>query len=626
MAKIKLLDSLTIQKIAAGEVIENPSSIVKELVENSLDADSQNIIIEIKNGGKSYIRITDDGEGISREDLMVAFERHSTSKLNSVDDIYSIFSLGFRGEALASVSSVAKMEVLTKTMDSQGGVHAIVEEGEITSIDSAGCPKGTTMIVRDLFYNLPVRKKFLKSDLAESNQINDIINKLALGNSNVSFKFIRDHKTILQTTRTNNPLDTIYSILGKDFAKNLISIDYEDSYIKIKGFISNNNLYRGNRSHQYLYINGRNIINYGISKVIENRYKSLIPINRFPAFVLNIELDPGEVDINIHPTKQEIKFVDTDRVFGTISNIVNNQILNSLNVPKMSFKKEEEKAPNKELPELFNLNTQNKNITEDIIIRDFTQKDIGKDTEPSMVREMEVNLDDLSYDISLANNRKFPHESQESYIEKNMEEEPVEEQKLQDYLLDIKPIGRVFDTYIIAESKEENKIFFIDQHAAHERIMYEKYKKEYENEEINTQQLIFPEIIELTNNEMNRFIENIEIFKNLGFDLEEFGPNSVALRGVPFIFGSPRTKDLFFDILDNIDSNIKSNYHTKMDKIMKIACTNAIKSGDQISNMEIMALFKDLQKCENPFTCPHGRPTVVEMTKKDIEKEFLRIV
>lgn len=631
MSKIKILDSLTIQKIAAGEVIENPSSIVKELVENSLDANSKNIIIEINNGGKKLIRITDDGDGIDRRDLPIAFERHSTSKLNTIDDIYNIMSLGFRGEALASISSVAKMEVLTKTAKSQGGSHAIIEEGKIISLDMAGCPKGTTMIVRDLFYNLPVRKKFLKSDIAEGNYINDIINKLALGNSNVSFKFIRDNKTVLQTTSSDNLLNTIYTVLGKDFSKNLIPINYQDDYIKIDGFISNNNLYRGNRGHQFLYMNGRYIVNYAIAKAIENRYKSLIPINRFPAFILNIYIDPSEVDVNIHPTKQEIKFIDNNRVIGTISNIVEESIMSSLYIPKMKLKnnEKEKKEETKDIPKLFDY--EESEISKDIVIKDFT---IAKDSLNNSSKEVHYSPFEYSKFENININSIYKDKNtddktpENNIIKDEIKEDNaiIEEQKIQDDLLDINPIGRVFNTYIIAESKNEEKLYFIDQHAAHERIMYEKYKEEYENEKINIQQLMFPEIIELNNMEMNKFMVNIELFRSLGFELEEFGPNSVALRGVPMLFGTPKSKDLFLDILDNLDSNIQSNYDTKMDKIMKIACTNAIKSGDKISDIEIMALIKDLKECNNPFTCPHGRPTIIEITKKHIEKEFLRII
>ena len=340
MGKIKILDNLTIQKIAAGEVIERPASIVKELVENSIDANANNIVIEISEGGKSFIRISDDGDGIDEDDLKLAFERHSTSKLRTIEDIYNIMSLGFRGEALSSISSVSKVEVLSKTNSTQAGIQAQVEEGIIQSMDSVGCPKGTTMIIRDLFYNLPVRKNFMKTDKTEGNYISDIVYKLALGNYNKGFKFIRDNKVILQTNSNSDLKDNIYGILGKEFSDNLININFENNGIKIFGFISNNKFYRSNRSHQYIYINGRYIVNYGISSVIENQYKSLIPLSRFPVFILYIEMNPGDIDVNIHPTKQEIKFINNTNIHGIISNIVKESLNNSLYVPKMDFKED----------------------------------------------------------------------------------------------------------------------------------------------------------------------------------------------------------------------------------------------------------------------------------------------
>lgn len=632
MTKIKILDNLTVQKIAAGEVIENPASIVKELVENSIDAKADNIVIEIKNGGKDYIRITDNGEGMSRQDLNIAFKRHSTSKLEDIEDIYNIISLGFRGEALSSISNVAKIEVLTKSDDSSPGVNAFVQEGEITSIDNVGCPKGTTMIVRDLFYNLPVRKKFLRSKRAESNSISDIINKLALGNKHISFRFIRDNKTILQTNKTIDLLNTIYTVLGKEFSDNFIAINYQDDYIRVNGFISNNKLYRGNRSHQYLYVNKRSIENLTISKVIEGKYKSLIPLNKFPTFVLNIDINPGEIDINMHPTKQEIKFVNRDKVVKKLSKIIDGSLYQAVEIPNLDFqnKKKDKRVKEKEkLPRLFQLNhgSEDKDNIKDFIVRDFTgasqsKKSIGK------------NKRRKSYSYPTRNkfnDLKATKPSNLSTTDKVKDkktispEKTIKEKGIRDYLLDISPIGRIFNTYILAESKKDEKLFIIDQHAAHERIMYERYQEEYKNEEIITQQLISPNIIELTSAEMYKFEGHIGFFKDLGFDLEKFGPNSIALRGIPLIFGAPEGKSLFMDILDNLDQDIKSSYDIKLDKIMKIACSNSIKSGDKINSQEIIGLFRDLKNCTNPFTCPHGRPTMVELTKKDIEKEFLRI-
>ncbi len=620
MSKIRMLDNLTIQKIAAGEVIENPSSIVKELVENSIDANAKNIIVDIINGGKDSIRVTDDGDGIDEADLKIAFERHSTSKLRDIDDIYKIISLGFRGEALASISGVAKVEVLTKTKEANSGLHGIVREGGIISIDTVGCPKGTTMIVNDLFYNLPVRKKFLRNDVTEGNYISSMVNKLALGNPQAGFKFIRDNKAILQTPGNGNLIDTIYSVLGKDFSKNLIPIKYKDSYISIDGFISNNNLYRGNRGHQFLYMNGRYIVNHVIGKAIENRYKSIIPINRFPAFILNINIDPMEIDVNIHPSKQEIKFVDKDRVVGTISNVIEKNLVSSLYVPQMSLNiKEREKDESKEedIPKLFEMDEFKP--SKNIIIKDFTVDKSDGDVYDNSSNIWKLDIEEPVYD-TVQDVNSIKAEPKDS-----ISKEEIGLQNKQDLLSDTIPIGRVFDTYIIGESREKEKIYFIDQHAAHERIMYEKYKKEYEEEKIVVQQLLTPEVIELNNVDMSKCLENIDVFKRLGFDLEEFGPNSIALRGVPLLFGNPQNKELFLDILDNIKPDMQNSYITRIDKIMKIACTNAIKSGDSMDNMEILALFEDLRQCENPFTCPHGRPTIIEMTKKDIEKNFLRI-
>lgn len=634
MAKIRVLDDLTIQKIAAGEVIERPASVVKELIENSIDANSDNIVVEIKNGGKSLIRISDNGDGILEEDLALAFKKHSTSKLRSIEDIFTIMSLGFRGEALSSIASVARVEVLTRTEGSNAGLQALVEEGEIISLDVVGSPKGTTMIVRDLFYNLPVRKKFLKSDLSEGNYVSDIVNKLALGNPDISFKFIRDNKTVLQTSQSNSLLDNIYSILGKDTAKSLIPLEYKDSRIKVKGYISNSNLYRGNRNHQYLYINGRYVVDYPLAKVIENQYRTMIPQNRFPVFILYLEIDPLEVDVNIHPTKQEIKFSNSDFVYGKISNLVKETLRASIYAPQFKLDKEdkEDKQDKEEVVNLFNLGESNK--FDDIVVHDFTSKQdnlpIRETNEYDLLMDiLEDNLDedreeDIYTDISFKAIES--RDIREDKLDLDSKPEIPEEQKIEDLLFDIKPIGQVFDTYIIVESKVDEKLIFIDQHAAHERIMYERYKKEYENEAINVQILMVPEIIELTDRELNYVRENIQVFRDLGFDIDEFGHNSIALRAVPILFGSPKTKDLFLQILDSLDTGIKNSYETSIQKIMKLACTNAIKGGDVIKDMEIMALIKDLKACENPYTCPHGRPTMVSMTREQIEKEFLRIV
>lgn len=626
MGKIKLLDNNTIEKIAAGEIIERPSSIVKELLENALDAGSENIAIEIKNGGKTYIRITDDGVGIEEDDLDLAFKRHSTSKIGSLDDLYKIRSLGFRGEALASISTVAKMEVMTKTRKAMGGTHAIVEEGKIISKETIGSPNGTTMIVKDLFYNLPVRERFLKSDLIEGNHISDIIYKTILGSLESSIKFIKDNKIVLKTSRNNNMKDHIYSILGKDFSENLISIKGETKDFKIKGYFSNNKLYRSNRSHQYIYVNNRYINNKSITNIIEKKYRSIIPLNRFPVFILFIDIDPGIIDINIHPTKQEINFVNQIELIEKIDHLLEAYLYDAISIPKIKFKNKEKTSKEDSIPLLYekSINPEN-NLENDIMIKDFTNtndlmyNDI-QENNSSYTRSHDymfsINKDNLSNDKKLV---------KEKYI---YEEADKKKNNTNDILSNLDPIGVVFDTYILGEDKLNQKIYFIDQHAAHERIMYEKYLQEFNEESIVSQQLLAPEIINFTSIEMDKFLTNKEIFIKLGFDVSEFGTNSVAIRSVPLVFGQPNVKTLFYDLLDNldIDTNINSNYETRVNKIMKMACTNAIKAGDKMSEIEILSLFHQLKETENPNSCPHGRPTILEMSKKDIEKAFLRIV
>ncbi len=621
MGKIQLLDDKTIQKIAAGEVIERPASIIKELIENSIDANSKNIVVEINDGGKTYIRVTDDGDGIDEDDLALAFQRHSTSKLKHIDDLYSILTLGFRGEALASISAVSKVEVLTKTKSNKAGIHAVIEDGDIKSMDLVGAPKGTTMIVRDLFYNLPVRKKFLKSDLAEGNSISNMFYKLALGNYNTSFKLIRDDKIALKTLGNGNIKENIYSVLGKDITKDLLPVEFEDEGVKLKGFISNNSLYRGNRSHQYLYINGRYIVHYGISNAIEHHYKSLIPLNRYPVFILYMDLNPNRLDVNIHPTKQEVKFTNKDDVVGIISNVVKNFLYPKVNIPTFQVKEPKSKQ-NEELPTLFEID----NVREaSIKVRDYSSIDLD-------YTDNVFSIPDNKIYHTFNDSNQGVMEEGDNKINLVIDFEKKEDKALKETLPkkkelpEITPIGILFNTYILGENRIDEKLYFIDQHAAHERIMYERYRKEYETEDINIQQLLSPEIVELTNAEYNYLTENLDYFKKMGFELESFGPTSYAIRGVPFLFGKPNVRNLFMDLLDNLDKDIKNSFETRLDKLMKLACTSSVKSGDKLSMIEINALLKDLANCDNPYSCPHGRPTIMDMHKQEIEKQFLRII
>ncbi|NMB08040.1 MAG: DNA mismatch repair endonuclease MutL [Tissierellia bacterium] len=605
MKKIKLLDDMTIQKIAAGEIIERPSSIVKELIENSLDANSDSIVVEIRNGGKDYIRITDNGDGISEDDLINAFKPHSTSKLSNIDDLYNIMSFGFRGEALASISSVAKVEVITKTDVGSSGIQAFVEEREIIKKAPIGCPKGTTMIVRDLFYNVPVREKFLKSNLVEGNHISDIVYKLALGNPGVSFKYIKDNTVILSTSKSNTIEENIYILLGKEFTNNLLEINCSNENFKIYGYISNNQFYRGNRNHQYLYINNRYIKNTNITKIIEERYKSLIPINRFPVFILFIDIDPSLIDVNIHPTKEEIKFVNEEELNTVLINIIDKSLRENLNIPKAFSKEETKDKIAEEIPLLYEKSFF-QDEHDEIVVEQIEKEDIRK--ENTILEAIQV------YDSDFVNYKE------------DYKKETKKEDDLKEILPRLKFIGVIFSTYILAEDTLSNKVFIIDQHAAHERILYEKYKKEYENEKVITQRLLKPEIVELTNLEFSVAMQNIDLLRRLGFFVEEFGNNSIIIREVPILFGNPQLKSLFLEIVDNIRLVSNNSYDYKVEKIMKIACTNAIKAGDKVANIEVISLFKQLSETENPYTCPHGRPTIIEITKEDMEKEFKRIM
>ena len=608
MHKIKLLDEYTIQKIAAGEIIERPASVIKELVENSLDAKATNIVVEITNGGKDYIRVTDDGEGILDSDLDLAFKRHSTSKIETVEDLFKIVSFGFRGEALSSISAVAKVEVLTKTSYSLTGTQAFVENGEIISKKPVGCPKGTTMIVRDLFYNIPVRRGFLKSESNESSYIDDTLYRFALGNTDVSFKYIKDNKVIFNTSKNNSLISNIYSLLGKDFSNNLIKVDYKSKNAHIYGYISNNTLYRGNRKHQYLYVNKRHVRNKIITNLIEDKYKSLIPINKFPVFILFIDVDPSFVDVNIHPAKQEIKFLNQDEINNSLENMIFNALNNNIYIQKLTFEREKKEPDYEELPLLFEKNLIDINVVDNNESYNYIYKDNEK------------NKDIKEFNIDVINQAPKENVQIEEDLEPKSLKEPI------NFLNSFRIIGVVFNTYILLEDIENEKLLIMDQHAAHERVMYERYKREFESEKIAIQNLLTPEILELSTWEVDIVNKNSKLLKDLGFIVEEFGQNSIILRGVPLLFGIPQAKNFFIEILDGLTKDLKSGYDIKLDKIMKIACSKAIKGGDRITDVEIEKLIEQLKNADNPYTCPHGRPTIIEITKKDIEKEFKRIM
>lgn len=629
---IRLLDESTISKISAGEIIENPASIVKELLENAIDANSKNIVIEVNGNIGEYIRITDDGDGIKKDELPLAFLRHSTSKLRKVEDLFDIVSLGFRGEALASISHISHVEIMTKHKDEKVGTRALVEHGEIIESNNVGLPAGTTFYIKDIFYNTPVRKKYLKNDISEFNFIQEVVQKIALSNNSVSIKLIRDGKIVLNTNKNLDLKNHIYNILGRDIASNLIRTDFKSESYKVKAFFSNNKLYRSNRTHQYVYINGRYIKNLDISRRIERGYYSLIPLNRYPVFILYIEIDPILVDVNIHPKKHEVKLSKENNIIAILGEMLEEVLYPNRSIENPIDVSSEKSKSNTTVFDLFT-NNKNEDSKELVIETNFIEQN-------KYVEDNKSSYDTLDDNTIIStlneNNNEYSMQSSETMelndntmvddVDDNDTKELIDNSKIDYNLLNTRVVGTLFKTFIILEDSKNNKSFLVDQHAAHERIMYERLKKQYKNSDISKQLLLSPEIIELSASEKDNVENNIELFKSIGFDIEAFGENSIIIREVPILFGMPSYLNFIYDVINALNRDIDSSYDIDPYKIMKKACKAAVKAGDILSNVEINALLEDLIACENPYTCPHGRPTVLEFTKKNLEKMFLREV
>ncbi|MEG1409851.1 MAG: DNA mismatch repair endonuclease MutL [Terrisporobacter sp.] len=672
--KINILDDLTINKIAAGEVVERPSSVTKELIENSIDAKSTQIVIDIADGGKKQIRITDNGMGILSSEVDKSFLRHATSKIKMIDDLYDLYSLGFRGEALASIASVSRLEMITKTKNEPLGTKVVLEGGNEIIKEPIGTKNGTTIIIKDLFFNTPVRQKFLKSTHAETINISDLINKLAIGNTNVQFKYINNGKLMLNTPGDGKLLSVIRSIYGKEIVENLIEVNAEGKYCTINGYIGNNNIYRSNKNLQHIYINNRFVKSKIILDAINEAYKSIIPINKHGICFLNIEINPSKIDVNIHPTKMEIKFESDKDLYIEIRDLLKRKLLNSALIGKYeSYEKKKIEniiQPIKEKSEDYNkltLPIDNKatpkeiqpkvessfislkealeveNKDEDNIIRNHKEKDDKAN------KEDVVNISSREYDKSINNDIKLqPIENKKgeyfidatldisksftfddlndlSKIENNkIDAEEIEiKNKNRFSITDFKVVGSILNTYIVLE--KDNSMYLLDQHAAHEKVLYEKYMDKFKNHQIDMQMLLDPIVIEVSNVDMLKVENNLDLFLNFGFEIDLFGNNHIMVRGVPNIFGTPESEKFILQIIDNIE-DLKNSYDLKGDKFASMACRAAIKANDKIHIMEMEKLLIQMETCENPFTCPHGRPTIVEITKREIEKMFKRIM
>lgn len=807
MGNIVLLDELTINKIAAGEVIERPASVIKEMVENSIDAGATNITVEIKNGGISYIKVTDNGKGIGQDDLEIAFERHATSKIRSADDLDTVTSMGFRGEALASIAAISNVEMISKTQEQETGYRIVVEGGDILEREEVGCQTGTSITVRNLFFNTPVRYKFLKKDYTESGYIEDAITRIALVNPQISIKLINTGKTVIQTNGSGDLKNVIYSVYGKDVANGIAELNYQYEDITVSGVIGKPEIARSNRSNQLFFVNKRYIKDKTLTAATEQAYKGLIPIGKFGFVILNIEMNPAKVDVNVHPAKLEVRFEEENKIFQAIYHAIkdtllkNELVVNTSNARELSFeerlknikeakkenssnglfgfRKQNEKKIEKYTQEESQIKTNHVEETVELetpkeetkiempkigapidtsdvlkqlkemkekITKELEQKDnmlvsgvedIGAEYRLEINKNPEEKIDQ---EEKAENEEEQPileqkQEQQENDIEKEPEEkleenkeneiqepetkeqketletpeEPVQEkekaeeiiekiedpevqkefeeikQKMQDLndnpqivskdfnemyakmfgrlpietqreieekekeeqqktsAVDLlkdnisifeedkqfqKPVyqfvGVVFKTYIILEIDKE--MYILDQHAAHERIMYEKVKKNYYSEQNkDSQLLLLPDVITLSHKEMDIAKENMAMFEQAGFSLEEFGENTIKLNGVPTVCVDLNTKELFLETLDEINTVARTAKQEKEEKfIATVACKAAVKANMALDQKEVESLMDKLLELPNPFTCPHGRPTVIKMTKYDIERKFAR--
>ena len=650
MKRINILDEHTSNKIAAGEVVERPASVVKELVENSIDAGAKNITIEIEEGGIELIRVIDDGVGIYADDISKAFLPHATSKIVSVDDIYNINTLGFRGEALPSIASVSKVNFRSKTADANFGKEISISAGEVLSINDIGMNTGSIMEVRNLFFNGPARKKFLKTTSREGSLVNDIVTRIALSYPDISFKLFNNHKKVLLTYGDNNLASTIRTIYGKTIYEDIIEFsNHEDSYIRIYGYVGRESIARGSRNNQSIYVNNRYIKNKTVVAAVENAFKSFSTVNKFPFFVLFIDIPADNIDVNIHPTKAEIKFKDErmifKAVFDTVHSALKNDVFNSfatdqeqlnVNVNIQSPLLIEEQHISDEKREQIDLLETKSSLLKEPSINDIyssvTMNDIKK--EENIYNELKaatVAKNTIKNDVPIEPTVNYEETSySQSYTENYYEEQYETKEKVDEKVpvakfADLRVIGQFNKTYILAEYLD--CLYIIDQHAAHEKILFEKYRNDIEKKNTIIQPLLIPMVLELSIDDYECYTENKNLFEESGFIIDEFGDNTISLKEVPYFLGKLDSKKLFLDMIDNL-KNMGSGktVEVKINKIASMACRAAVKANDYLTEIEMKELIEQLRYIEDPFHCPHGRPIIIKMTNYELDKKFKRIV
>ncbi len=698
MGRIIVLDENTSNKIAAGEVVEKPASVVKELVENSIDAGATSISVDIRNGGISYIKVTDNGSGMDEDDVEIAFERHATSKIKRAEDLDSIITMGFRGEALASIAAVSSVELQTRAAGKTYGMYVHISGGSFKEVRQTGCPVGTTFIIKDLFYNTPARYKFLKKDSTEAGYISDTISRIALGNPDISFKLTSGKTQLIHTPGNNDLKSAIYSVYGKEIIRELMEVNYQDDKYKIIGYVGKPEAARANRNYQSLYINKRYVKSKLVSYAVEQAYNSILMKNKFPFFVLGIELNPLLVDANVSPAKTEVRFAEesylsraiymavskalsSDALFNpvTVSN-KDREIFKFKNVdPKPEYVQEELNYRGQRLP--TDPRASETRISEEKEIRMFTEalkplartdiyassgkSDIvvpaedllnnkqeagheyantavihssadriesslaGGISSASLVKEYTTVLDEHNFKINDIVPEKPVFTEIKPAIEPEIEPviEPalVDNKKAEPDLTSMKYIGQAFSTYILLQSGEE--LVLVDQHAAHERIIYEKLRVKFEEQENNTQLLLEPVVIKFQAFELVEIKSRQELLNKIGFTFEDFGNNSIIIRGIPYALEGSSPRDIFLEIADKVLSNLKPLATPLADEIIHtIACKAAIKANKKLDDSEVIKLLEELSVTGRRYTCPHGRPTVIRLTKYEIEKMFKRIV
>lgn len=644
---INILDKDTIDKIAAGEVVERPASIVKELLENSIDAGSSLVTVEIKNGGIDLIRITDNGCGIPSREVKKAFLRHATSKIVSDKDLISIKSLGFRGEALSSIAAVSKCEMITKTRDELTGVRYYIEGGTEVEYEEIGAPDGTSIIIRDIFYNTPARRKFLKTASTEGAHISELVEKLAMANTEIAFKFISNGQIKLQTNGSGNLKDIVYQLYGKEISKALCNVDYEKNGIKIRGVVARPEVTRSSRNLENIFVNGRYIKDNIISKAVEDGFGDRLMQHQYPFCALNFDLNG--VDVNVHPRKMEVRFSDRNFVYDNTKEAVEEIFITQSAVREVPVgKTSNEKKVFVNTPEPFeNKRRDMSQIPEEVLQNKY--EDVKKDTLHSTGSDDEIKWrvpkenmynpkDDMSF-IKDENTKRVYSDindlSNKSIKEVNIGDidnvnpNGIKPSQLSFFESEskkhMKVIGQVFDTYWIVQL--ENEMYIIDQHAAHEKVMYERLLKESKANKLSSQMINPPIIVTLTDLEQNVLKEHMDEFRGIGFDIEEFGGKEYKINAIPNIFPSIPKAELFNEMLsDSTNYDVISPSELILAKVASMSCKAAIKGNMRISLLEANELFDELLSLDNPYNCPHGRPTVIKMTKQEIEKKFKRIV